>query len=49
MLVINFYWYSLCQNVILPDQHTSQIGLRIQYSRPDHVILHVCGNDLDFV
>jgi len=37
------------ENVILPDEHTSQIGLRIQSSRPDHVILHICGNDLDFV
>jgi hypothetical protein len=27
--------------------HTSQINSKIQSSQPDHVVLHIGGNDLD--
>ena len=27
--------------------HTSQINSKMQSSQPDHVVLHIGGNDLD--
>ena len=32
---------------VMDSVHTSQINSKIQSSQPDHVVLHLGGNDLD--
>jgi len=46
---INVEFYGIGGGRVMNSVHTSQINLKIQSSQPDHVVLHIGGNDLDVI
>jgi len=46
---INVEFYGIGGGRVMNSGHTSQINSKIQSSQPDHVVLHIGGNDLDVI
>ena len=44
---INVEFQGIGGGRVMDSVHTSQINSKIQSSQPDHVVLHLGGNDLD--